>query len=132
MKKFLPLALVLVALTGSSSLQAREISPVPSYGDVKEINLRGQQGTLLRIFPNGSGALTTASNDKVSTFPRHTFAFMSIYQTLLPGLLQNNEREKAIAYVGPSQTLSDVSYRFYVRDQYVIDRLVSEAHAKTM
>ena len=132
MKKLIPLALVLVTLASGSALQAREISSVPNYGEVKEINLRGTQGTLLRIFPNGSGALSSASSDKVNTFPSHTFSFSSVYQALLPGLIPNNEREKVIAYVGPSQALSDVSYRFFVRDQYVIDRLLSEAHARVM
>ena len=132
MKKFLSLALALGTLAGSSVLFAQEASPVPSYAKVKEINLRGQEGTFLRIFPNGSGALTTTASNKVSTFPRHTFSFSNVYRSLLPGLIGNNEREKAIAYVSPSLAESDLHYNFYVQDQHVIDRLLSEAGVRQM
>jgi hypothetical protein len=124
MKKLLASAAVVAILAGISVLQAQELSPVPSYSAVKEINLRGEEGTVLRIFPNGSGSLTSGSSE-MSKFPKHTFSFANVYQTLAGNLARVENRERTIGYVPPPS--SDVTYNFFIQDQHIINRLLSEA-----
>ena len=123
MKILIVSAAVVALMVGSSVLRAQELSPVPSYAAVKEINLRGE-GTVLRIFPNGSGNLSSGSTE-MSKFPKHTFSFSNVYQSLAPSLSKLETRERTIGFIPPPA--SDVSYNFFVQDQHIIDRLLAQA-----